>query len=122
VLEQRPALRAYADRPVVIGIRPEDLEDASLKPDHPERARFKADVELVEALGSELMVHARIDARRAVSGDPDVVEEPDTGEGATVVGRFSPRSRIGRGQTADIAVEVDMIYLFDAETGLAIRS
>jgi multiple sugar transport system ATP-binding protein len=120
-LDHRPALRGYAGRPVTLGVRPEDLEDATLKPDHPESGRFKADVELVEALGSELMVHARIDARKAESGDPDVVEEADTGGGAVCVGRFSPQSRVVRGQTADVAVELDKLYFFDPETGLAIR-
>jgi multiple sugar transport system ATP-binding protein len=122
VLDRRPALRSFAGRPVTIGIRPEDLEDAALMPDHPLRQRFKADVELIEALGSELMVHARIDARKAESGDPDAVEEADAGEGTMCVGRFSPRSSLVRGETADIAVDVDKLYFFDPDTGLAIRS
>jgi multiple sugar transport system ATP-binding protein len=122
ILEQRPALRSFAGRPVTLGIRPEDLEDAALKPDHPQRARFKADVELVEALGSELMVHARLDARKAESGDPDAVEEADSSEGTMCVGRFGPHSRVVRGETADIAVEVDKLYFFDPDSGAAIRS
>jgi multiple sugar transport system ATP-binding protein len=122
ILEQRPALRSFAGRPVTLGIRPEDLEDAALKPDHPQRARFKADVELVEALGSELMVHARLDARKAESGDPDAVEEADSGEGTMCVGRFGPHSRVVRGETAEIAVEVDKLYFFDPDSGAAIRS
>jgi multiple sugar transport system ATP-binding protein len=121
-LDKRPALRAYAGRPVTIGMRPEDLEDANLKPDHPQKGRFKADVELVEALGSELMVHARIDARKAESGDPDAVEEAATGNGTMCVGRFDPQSRVTRGETAEIAVELDKLYFFDPDTGLAIRS
>jgi multiple sugar transport system ATP-binding protein len=122
ILEQRPALRAFAGKPVTLGVRPEDLEDVALKPDHPQRARFKADVELVEALGSELMVHARIDARKAESGDPDAVEEADSAEGTMCVGRFGPHSRVARGETAEIAVEVDKLYFFDPDSGAAIRS
>jgi multiple sugar transport system ATP-binding protein len=121
VLDQRPGLRGFAGRPVTLGIRPEDLEDAALVPEHPQRERFKADVELIEALGSELMVHTRIDARKAESGDPDAVEEAQTSEGTTCVGRFSPRSSLVRGETADIAVDVEKLYFFDPETGAAIR-
>src|SRR5690606_2683394 len=59
-LTSRPALRNYGGKKVVIGIRPEDYEDAALDPgDHP---RLTAPVNLLEALGSEIMVHFRIDA------------------------------------------------------------
>jgi multiple sugar transport system ATP-binding protein len=121
VVADRPALAGYGGRAVTVGMRPEDLEDASLVPDHQPGATFQADVELVEALGSELMVHGRVDARKAESGDPDAAEETDTGDGTTVVGRFSPRSRVSRGERAEVAVDVDKLYFFDADTGLAIR-
>ncbi len=124
VLDAKPALQAYAGKPVTLGMRPEDLEDATLASDTPADQRFKADVELVEALGSELMVHGSIDARVATSGDPDAVETEEaraTDTGALCVGRFSPRSRVNRGETIDIAVTVDRMYFFDPETGDAIR-
>ncbi len=125
VLDAKPALQAYGGKPVTVGMRPEDLEDATLTTDIPAEQRFKADVELVEALGSELMVHASIDAHVATSGDPDAVETEEaraTEAGALVVGRFSPRSRVNRGETIDIAVTVDRLYFFDPQTGEAIRS
>jgi multiple sugar transport system ATP-binding protein len=121
VVAQRPALRGFAGRPVIAGVRPEDLEDAAIT-DHPATGRLKADVELVEALGSELMVHASLDAPRAESGDPDAVEEADTGGRTMIVGRFSPRSRVARGETIDVAVDLDKLYFFDPDSGLAIRS
>jgi multiple sugar transport system ATP-binding protein len=122
VLAQRPALRGFGGRPVIAGVRPEDLEDAVLASDHPTSGRLKADVELVDALGSELMVHATLDAPRAESGDPDAVEEADTGGRTMVVGRFSPRSRVVRGETIDVAVDLAKLYFFDPDSGLAIRS
>jgi multiple sugar transport system ATP-binding protein len=122
VLERRPALKDHMDRPVTVGIRPEDLEDASLTPDHPQDQRIKTDVELVEALGSELMVHASIDAPRVDSGDPDATDEGTAGAAGTpLVGRFSPRSRVNRGETIEVAIDAANLYFFDAQTGLTLR-
>ncbi|MFP5488871.1 MAG: ABC transporter ATP-binding protein [Acidimicrobiia bacterium] len=119
-LEARPALRGYDGKKIVLGIRPEDFEDASLDPnDHP---RITAPVSLLEALGSEIMVHFRVDAARVDSGDPDAVEE-SSGEGsANAVGRFHPRSTVRPGQTAEIAVAAENLHFFDFDTREAIWS
>src|SRR5262249_8284755 len=57
VLAARPALTSFDGRNVVLGIRPEHLEDASLATGTPPGRRLRGLVELREALGSELMVH-----------------------------------------------------------------
>src|SRR6476469_8990038 len=66
-LQVRPALEQYVGRPVVLGIRPEDLEDASLATDTPADRRLKGKVDLTEALGSEIMVHFSIEATPATT-------------------------------------------------------
>ena len=71
VLAERPALRGYAGRQVVLGIRPEDMEDASLVSDAPPERRITSTVELREALGSDVVVHFPIDAPPAVTEDVD---------------------------------------------------
>ena len=117
----RPGLRAYDGRQVVVGVRPEDLEDATQAPDAPADQRLSAPVRLIEALGSEIMVHMSIDAPTVDSGDPDAPEElPGEGQ-ANAVGRFNPRSAVRAGQTAEVAVATDNLHFFDAETRLAIR-
>ena len=58
----RPALKAFAGKPVILGIRPEDLEDAALETDAASGKRLRGKVELTEALGSEIMVHFTMDA------------------------------------------------------------
>src|SRR5256886_4451771 len=60
-LASHPALRSYEGRTVILGIRPEDLEDASLEPDTPADRRLHGVVELREALGSELVVHFTVE-------------------------------------------------------------
>ena len=59
-----PALRDYDGRTVIVGIRPEDYEDAELAPDVPESQWITSKVTLLEALGSEIMVHFHVDAPR----------------------------------------------------------
>ena len=55
--------------------------------------------------------------RRTVdSGDPDAVEESTSGNAANAVGRFNPRSRARIGENIDIAVAIENVHFFDAET------
>ena len=122
VLEKRPALRTYDGKRVVLGIRPEDFEDAAVVSNPAEDRRIKANVKLVEALGSELMVHMAIDAKRVDSGDPDAPEELP-GEGyANVVARFSPRSRVRVDEDVDIVVNAENLHFFDGQDFQAIWS
>ncbi len=61
-LVKAPRLRDYDDRRVIVGIRPEDYEDAAFAPRTPESQRITSTVALIEALGSEIMVHFNVDA------------------------------------------------------------
>ena len=118
-LAARPALRNHDGKHVVSGIRPEDFEDAALATNVRKGTVIKAPVALLEALGSEIMVHFQLDATTVDSGDPDAVDEG--GEGAAnAVGRFNPRSQVRPGQTADIAVASENLHFFDLETREAI--
>jgi multiple sugar transport system ATP-binding protein len=129
-LSQRPALRRYTGRPIVLGIRPEDLEDAALAGGAAQGAQLKGKVELREALGAEIMVHFTADARPAMTedvkelaedvGDDRVAEQEIKVEEATLVGRFGARSRVKPGDQVDVAVDTRQLHFFDAESGLGI--
>ncbi len=119
-LVARPALRNYDGRTLIIGIRPEDFEDATLANDVRDGATLKSQVQLREALGSEIMVHFSLDAPTVDSGDPDAVE--DTGVSANTVGRFHPRSQVRIGDAVDIAVSTENMHFFDRDTLNAIWS
>ena len=118
-LEERPALREYGGKEIILGIRPEDFEDASF--DSGNHPTITAPVLLIEALGSEIMVHLKLDASTVDSGDPDAVEDQGGEHSANAVGRFNPRSRARPGDTLDVAVTTENIHFFDAESRLAIR-
>ena len=127
-LSGHPALKSYEGKDVILGIRPEDLEDASLASDTPADRRLKGEVVLEEALGSEVMVHFTIDAEPAATedvrelaedvGDERAVEE--TTEETTMVGRFNPRTSVRVGEAAEIAVDTRALHFFDPETGAGI--
>jgi multiple sugar transport system ATP-binding protein len=119
-LAARPALKNYDGRKIVLGIRPEDFEDAALSQRGGDGRSLTAPVTLLEALGSEIMVHFRLDATTVDSGDPDAVEEAGGDASANAVGRFSPRSQVRMGETAQISVAIENAHFFDHDTRLAI--
>jgi multiple sugar transport system ATP-binding protein len=127
-LDQRPALRDFEGKDVVLGVRPEDLEDLALTSGTAENHRLHGKVQLTEALGSEIMVHFTIDAQHAVTEDvlelaedagDDRVPGQDAEE-ATLVGRFGARSRVKVGNDVDVAVDTRALHFFDPQTGLGI--
>ena len=122
VFTTRPALRGYDGRNVVVGIRPEDFEDAEFASDTPADRRLSAPVRLIEALGSEVMVHFTIDAPTVDSGDPDAPDTQPVDGQANAVGRFNPRSRVRSGDVANVAVSTENLHFFDHESRLAIWS
>jgi multiple sugar transport system ATP-binding protein len=132
LLAFRPNLRDYEGKRLVVGIRPENLEDAALVPEAPEDQRLRGVVVLREPLGSEIVAHFTVDAPPALTEDVrelarDVGQETTVqtaaaeGEHGTVmVGRFGPRSRIKSGDTVDVAVETGALHFFDVGTGLGV--
>jgi multiple sugar transport system ATP-binding protein len=131
-LAAHAALKAYAGREIIVGIRPEDMEDPALATGSPADRQIKGKVELTEALGSEIMVHFSIDATHAVTEDVhDLQKDAGTdrapgaglgaeGGGAVIVGRFGPRSRVKVGETISVAVDTRSLHFFDPETSLGI--
>jgi multiple sugar transport system ATP-binding protein len=126
-IAQRPGLKEYDGRQVVLGIRPEDLEDAVLAPDRSQRLR--GTTQLTEALGSEIMVHFGIAGKPAATDDVRELKEdlgedrldPLADEGtATLVGRFGARSRVRPDEPVEVAVDTRSLHFFDPETGLGI--
>jgi multiple sugar transport system ATP-binding protein len=124
-LAAHPALRDYEGRPVILGIRPEELEEASLSPDTPPERRLHGTVELREALGSELMVHFTVEGTRPaltedvkeLARDAGEATAPEAKEGhALLVGRFGARARVEEGKQVEVAVDTRSLHFFDAET------
>jgi multiple sugar transport system ATP-binding protein len=128
--QSHPALEGYDGKRVIIGIRPEDLEDAALAGDVPADRRLSGRLELREALGSEIMAHfaikgahAETDETRELARDAGAGDETQVGahEGeAVVVGRFGARSRIKQGEQIQAVIDTRALHFFDPETGTGI--
>jgi multiple sugar transport system ATP-binding protein len=131
-LSVRPGLRAYEGRNVILGIRPEDLEDASLEPDSSPDQRLRGLVELREALGSELMVHFTVEGTRAAltedvkelaqdAGAPtEGAALESKGSGALMVGRFGARASVEEQKPVEVAVDTRALHFFDEDTSQGI--
>jgi multiple sugar transport system ATP-binding protein len=132
VLAERPALRGFVGQKVVPGIRPEDMEDASLVSDAPASRRISATVDLREALGSDVVVHFRLATPPAMTEDvkelvqdagvEDIPTAQRAAEGgtATVLARLNPRTNAKIGQQIDLVVDTHRLHFFDPNGGLGI--
>jgi len=130
----RSGLADYVGRTVMLGIRPEDFEDASLESDAPANRRIEAVADLTEPLGSEVLVYFSVEAARIISsavtadaaeGDADIYfggdDDESAPEGVTrLVARVSPRTRIAVGSKIELAVDTSRFYFFDPDTREAI--
>ena len=119
VAAKRPALRSYVGKDVVVGMRPEHLRAASPDTTGP---KLVGDVDLVEALGSELVVHFTIDANRVIAEgavDKDEAAAVKKGEG---VARVEAKTPVKPGDKMTFSVDVEDMQFFDPQTGLAIRA
>jgi multiple sugar transport system ATP-binding protein len=126
-LSARPALEAYEGRTIIVGVRPEHVEDAVLLTDTPADRRLRGTVELTEALGSEIVAHIGVEAKPALTEDVrelalDVGEdlEDEAEATTTLVGRIGANSSLRQGDTAELAVDTNALHFFDLETGAGV--
>ena len=120
-----PAVRGREGREVVLGVRADDLHRADRRPDLP---AVNANLELIEALGSQSIAYFRIDAM-VIGVDEDLIDEREAdGEGVTaarpnLVSAMSAEDAVGlrTGERVPVAIDTKHIHLFDAETGAPLR-
>jgi multiple sugar transport system ATP-binding protein len=111
VLADRPVIGGWVDEEVVIGIRPECVRLGG---------ELELEVALVEALGSDLLVHFSIDVPRVTVSDAFDGEE-DAGLEARLTARLPPDAAVAVGDRVRLGVDMRRIHVFDPETGLAVR-
>jgi multiple sugar transport system ATP-binding protein len=131
VVAEHAGLSRFEGKPVVVGLRPEDIEDASLVPDAPEGRHIRTTVDLRESLGADVVVHFTVDAPPVVTEDTkelardvghDRLEAVERGaaDRSEFVARLNPRTTATTGQPIELVVDVTRLHFFDPETGLAI--
>jgi multiple sugar transport system ATP-binding protein len=92
-----PYLQDHKDKEVILGIRPEHIEDADFEDISLSNKMFSAMVEVVETLGSEIQLDV-------ASGEH------------SLVARVDPRTKAKRHQEIQLAVNMDKIHLFETES------
>ena len=132
ILSKRPDLKNYSGKDIVIGIRPQDFEDAEIASDAPEDCRLKAKIDLVEAIGTETLIHFVIDAPIALTDDMKELAQDAGTDAKTLeerskeghnefVATVDPRSKIKEGEPAELAIDLSRLHFFDPETNKGIH-
>lgn len=125
-------LSSYTGKEVILGIRPEHIEDASVEEaaafSGGESSMMEVEPQVIESMGSEKYVYFEVpneqaahlqsveemtDAGATGSANPD-----DSGE--MMVARVSAASRAQRGEKMRLAIDASKVRLFDAESEQAI--
>jgi multiple sugar transport system ATP-binding protein len=128
-LAQRPALAAYEGRRVILGVRPEDMEDAALEPGAPEDRRMKIMVDLREDMGSEVLVHFSLEAPLVLTEDTkelavdrgQAIEELEQlTDRAPWIARFDADTTAAEGDALEVLVDTRSMHFFDPETSRSI--
>jgi multiple sugar transport system ATP-binding protein len=134
MLESQPGLAAFDGRRIVVGIRPEDMEDAAVVHEsHPDR-RLSVTCDIREDMGSEVYVHFNLAAEPVAS--PEVVEahvvedaedeetriaaERARGGGVTFIARLERTTSAREREPLEIEVDVTRLHFFDPESGLRV--
>jgi multiple sugar transport system ATP-binding protein len=120
VIAERPSLRAYEGRDVILGIRPEDFEDAAFVADAPTARTIKTVVSLREALGSEVLVHFPLAPPATPTADVDELVEPLGDVSSTLIARVDPQTAAREGEPLRLVVDTRRLHFFEPESGLAI--
>jgi multiple sugar transport system ATP-binding protein len=132
VMNQRPALRNYVGKDVIIGIRPQEFEDAAVAGDAPQDCSVRVKLDLVEAIGTETLVHFNMRAPLAITedmrelaqdaGHDDIsqLEEKAKGERNEFTAQLNPHSKVREGEEAELVIDTERIHFFDPDNSQGI--
>lgn len=110
---------------VIIGIRPEDFEDAALVASPRPESTLSVVPEIREDMGAEVYVHFELgvppvrhaEAAEARTADEEPVKAPTARDRSPFVARLGRATTAAERQPLTLAVNVDRVYVFDAESG-----
>jgi len=130
-LGRRRDLERYFDKEVIVGIRPQDFQAAEFAPES-STGRLRASVDLVEALGTQTLLHFDIDAppvmteeTKELAADTGAVdvgryEEQSAGAKARFAAEVDPKTQVARGDEVHLVLDTTQLHFFDPETGAGI--
>jgi multiple sugar transport system ATP-binding protein len=117
--------RARAPRELIVGLRPENFEDATLvSAEHrPDGIAFHATIDVLESMGSDVFVYFTRDLERGVDAAElrelakDSGRADTGGSGDTIVARIDTQTRAREGQDAELWADLRFLHVFDPSTG-----
>ena len=127
VRSARPSLAAYVGKQVVLGIRPEDIEDVELARNS--GGRLTVEIDIREDMGSEVFVHFAIDAEPVETQEVlEAMEEEDVPEavrermrrGVPFIARLERGTAAKEKEQLELVVDTERLHFFDPETGAGI--
>jgi multiple sugar transport system ATP-binding protein len=125
-LANRPRLRSYAGRRIVLGIRPEDIDVGAGAPG----TRLSVTVDIREDMGAEIFLHFGIDAPpvettalKEMAGEEaaEVAEIQAHDHRSTWIARVARGAATREGERSELTVNTELLHFFDLETGDAIQ-
>jgi multiple sugar transport system ATP-binding protein len=108
---------------VIVGLRPEDFEDASLVGDRSRGIAFKTKIDVLESMGSEFYAYFTLESEKVSSRELEELAHDagagdlPTKEGSQVVARLGTASTVQQGQEAELWFNSEHLHMFDPETG-----
>jgi multiple sugar transport system ATP-binding protein len=129
ITKERTALASFVDRDVVLGIRPEDMEDAALVRDVPPNQTLAVVNDIREDMGAEVFLHFSVHAQpvRATEvtealehEEYQAIEERARRAGVPFIARVERLTQAREGERILLVVDVQHLHFFDPETGLGI--
>ena len=127
VRSARPSLAAYVGKQVVLGIRPEDIEDVELARNS--GGRLTVEIDIREDMGSEVFAHFAIDAEPVETQEVlEAMEEEDVPEavrermrrGVPFIARLERGTAAKEKEQLELVVDTERLHFFDPETGAGI--
>jgi multiple sugar transport system ATP-binding protein len=117
--------RANVSRQVIVGIRPENFEDASLvQPDaRGHGITFRTTIDVVESMGSDVFVYFSLDSGLSAGVDQLADLAEDSGKAdtlaseETVTARLDATTRIGEGEDVELWADLRGMHVFDPDSG-----
>jgi multiple sugar transport system ATP-binding protein len=129
-VESHPEIRGYEGGRVVLGIRPETIEHERFAGLDPDGRRLNATVDLRESLGSEALVHFKVDAPPVLTEDAvelvkdredvDEIDEAIEARASVFVAKIDARADARSGETVPLVVDTSRLHVFDPKDGRAI--
>jgi multiple sugar transport system ATP-binding protein len=94
--------KGYANKELILGIRPEDIHDEPLFLENSSNTKLEAKIDVAELMGAETFLYSTV-------------------SGQDFIARVDSRTDIRNGQSISLAFDMNKAHFFDKETELRIR-